>query len=522
MSDPGEEGDIFKSKPRVDRSPPRPSRINESGFISDFINVSKNCEKLGNNIKLVEEKDIAQADKTELSTTSRRKSVSFQNPTTSSTFYNPNDNSSDNLLDLGSEIQFDQGASSSFSLVNSFLDPFIGAQASFSELAHQNSSVHLSESILQNRPFTVFSLVYLSQIVCEKNGINISGALAESSNWKHVFENKYTNKNTSFETVNQTTSTVIPNEYEEMSGLNCHSIVRGIDKFCYKTREEVESFISNIELFHDLCGEADDLKLVVLKTVKSRLKAITILGNVQSFTLDQIITRIREKFKLSMTYDAAQEKLLSIQQTPKESIDIFGERVKKLLDIMNTESTDSNVDIQNAKAVMNEKLAIRKFKQNLFDSNVRMMALSVTHSDLYEAISFANEKLEEMRMSNIRQEQPKSIANTNMVNNQRKFHTAEKEKKEKMFCHICKRKNHMTRDCFSKKKNQQNDNNQSNKQNENVNKSFDGKKFNRAGKGRSMNQACGSNENESGDDTEEQIFEGEQMQLHTFGAHLNE
>lgn len=113
---------------------------------------------------------------------------------------------------------------------------------------------------------------------------------------------------------------------------------------------------ANVELYDDLCGESEELKLIVLKTVKSRLKAITILGNVQSMTLEQIITRIREKFKLSMTFDAAQEKLLAIQQTPKESIDLFGERVKKLLDIMNTERTDTNVAIQDAKSKMNEKI----------------------------------------------------------------------------------------------------------------------------------------------------------------------
>lgn len=105
--------------------------------------------------------------------------------------------------------------------------------------------------------------------------------------------------------------------------------------------------------------------------------------------------------------------------------------MKKLLDIMNTESTDTNVAIQDAKSKMNEKLAIRKFKQNLFENNVRMMALSVNHSDLYEAISFANEKSEEMRMSNIRQEQPKT--NANVINNQQKNYTAEKDKKEKMY-----------------------------------------------------------------------------------------
>lgn len=500
MSDKESDEEAFQRKPRVDRSPhKRPARVNESGFISDFINVTKNCEKLGQ-LSSEETTQTAETDQT------RRKSVSFQIPTSSSTFYNPN--TSFSLLGLDSDE-------------NSYLDPFLGAQATYSDL---DSSVRLSNTDLHNRPFTVFSLVFLCQDACAKYSIDCGRALAESSNWKHLFEARLNNNDTNNSVIQQQiltptishTPPLIPQEVEMVNDtLSVHSIVRGIDRFNSKNREEVESFIANVELFDELSGTNADLKLIVLKTVKSRLKAITILGNVQSLTLEQIIVRIREKFKLSMTFDAAQEKLLSIQQTPKESIDSYSERVKKLLDIMNTESTDTNVDIQNAKAVMNEKLAIRKFKQNLFDANVRMMALSVTHTDLYEAVSFANEKWEEMRMSNFRQEHPK----THVVNNQQKFDANDKKEKNP-FCHICKRKNHFTKDCFSKKKNQQGPD-QPNKQSENTNnKSFDGKKFNRAGKGRSMNQASGSNENEYSD-TEEQVFEGEQMQLHTFGAHLN-
>lgn len=514
MSDSDEEA--FASKPRLERSPPRASRINESGFISDFINVSKNCEKL-EKAEESSEKNITQAAQTEQS---RRKSVSFHIPTTSSTFYKPN--SSFNLLNLESDENLNANTSSASQFENSYLDPFLGAEDTFSDLA-SNSVVRLSEADLRNRPFTVFSLVFLAQNACAEHKINYSGALAESSNWKHLFEARLNTTAIDKSVIRQEiltptpiTSTVTPQEVKMVNDtLSVHSIVRGIDKFNSTSREEVESFISNVELFNDLCGTSEELKLIVLKTVKSRLKAITILGNVQSLSLVQIITRIREKFKLSMTFDAAQEKLLAIQQGPRESIDSYSERVKKLLDIMNTESTDTNDDIQNAKAKMNENLAIRKFKQNLFESNVRMMALSITHTDLYEAVSFANEKSEEMRMSNFRQEHPK----TNAMGNQPKADTA--ERRDKLFCHICKRKNHMTKDCFSKKKNQREDNGQSNGQKQNTNKSFDEKKFNRVGKGRSMNQASGSNENECNNEADEQIFEGEQMQLHTFGAHLN-
>lgn len=510
MSD--SENDIFGRKPRINRSPKKQVQEDESGIVKDFMNLSKNCEKIESNLASGES-NIAQPNQSELG---GRKSVSFQIPTTSSTLYQPADDSQINLLDFDSEINFDPN------ITSAALDPFAGAQSTYSDLA--GISFRLSESNIQNRPFPIHSLVYLAQAVCISCEIDYSTVFAESSSLKHLFINSFENRVRSNNSVNKT-ETVIQAENPEgeqqetnMTGINAHSIVRGIDKFSWKNREDVESFIANIELFDDLCGTSDDLKLIVLKTVRSRLKAITLLGNVQSLTLIQIIARIREKFKLSMTFDAAQEKLLSIQQGSKESIDNFGERVKNLLDIMNTESADTNDAIQNAKAKMNENLAIRKFKQNLFNSNVRMMALSATHSDLYEAVSFANEKLEEMRMSNVRQEQPKNSTNTLNV---QKSNTAEKDKKEKMFCHICKRKNHMTKDCFAKKNNQQNDNSQSNKQSENTNKSFDGKKFNRAGKSRSMNQASGGNANESGDDDDEQIFESEEMPLRTFGAHLN-
>lgn len=309
MSDTEKEEDIFKTKPRVERSPTRPSRINESGFVSDFINVARNCEKIDSKNPSTEKKNTTQ---TVQGDSIGRKSVSFQIPTTSSTFYGANDNSNTDLLDLESDFQFNPNSSSAFPFGNSLLDPYVGAQDTFSNLAN-NSSIHLSETDLFNRSYKIFSLVFLAQTVCTNNNIDYSGAIAESSNWKHSFEARF-NTNNSVETVNRNKITIDTFEEEEMANtLDVHSIVKGVDKFNSKNREEIESFIANVELYDDLCGDSNELKLIVLKTVKSRLKAITILGNVQSMTLEQIITRIREKFKLSMTFDAAQEKLLAIQ-----------------------------------------------------------------------------------------------------------------------------------------------------------------------------------------------------------------
>lgn len=454
---------------------------------------------------------------------SRRKSVSFNLPATSSTLYHQSDNSFENLInfDLGSE-SINLGENTGPHLDYS-LDPLLGAQLTYSELIDNNKTQVLSASDIHNRPFVVHSLVFLCENSCIRNGIDYDGVLAESSNCRRFFlaerERVDSTANNFDSNIQDQTIFVAQTQEVEMTALSVSAIIGGIDKFNPKSQEDVEAFISSVELYDDLCNENEDLKTVVLKTVRSRLKTVTKLGNVQTLTLVQIIARIKEKFKLTTSFDAAQEKLLSIQQGPKEHIEAFGERTKKLLEQMNSVSMNDNVDIQNAQAAANENLAVRKFKQNLFDKNIRMMSLSVVHTDLYDAISFATEKFEEMRLSNVRYEQPKTIANES--GGQRNAPDG-KNSSSKMYCHLCKKKNHFTRDCFLKKRNQQGVD-QPNKPNENENKSFGERKFNRAGKTRTMNQASSHNADEC-DESDARSTSSEcaqQMQLHTFGVHLN-
>lgn len=514
MSDKENNDDeIFKRKPRLARSPER-----SVWFSLPSKSPNKNSE--------AGEKDSLQIADSE---SNRRRSVSFNLPATSSTFYGQGD---DSLINFDDSVL--KNPNDNIYLQSDYsLDPFLGAQATYSDLNNIQSQV-LSESDIRDRPFAVHSLVFLTQNFCSKNKIDYTGVLAESSNLRNVFlaenESVSLTHNNSISNVQQSIvepsivavqSTVnniaIENNSEVEMALTVNSIVTGIEKFNSKSQEDIESFIASVELYDDLSGTNEECKRAVLKTVRSRLKAVTKLGNVQALSIEQIKTRIREKFKLTMSFEAAQEKLLSIQQAPKESIDTFGERTKKLLEVMNSASVNDNDDIQNAQAKMNEKLAVRKFKQNLYDQNVRMMALSVTHDDLYDAISFATEKFEEMRMSNVRQEQPKTVPKEN---NAQKNSPDEKNSKGRMFCHLCKRKNHFTRDCLLKKKNQSGDE-QSNKSSENTNKPFAEKKFNRAGKSRSMNQASGSNEYDDSDAQSSFGDGAQQMQMHTFGAHLN-
>lgn len=105
---------------------------------------------------------------------------------------------------------------------------------------------------------------------------------------------------------------------------------------------------------------------------------------------------------------------------------------------------------------MNEDLAIRKFKQNIFDEKIRIMALSTEHSSLYNAIAHASEKLEQLKSSNITQtEQRQNTANTHganknnnkntqnqAVNNAQKANANDKPKYPP--CSHCKKSNHST------------------------------------------------------------------------------
>lgn len=118
MSGNQEEEDPFKRKPRIARSPQE-----ESGLLSDFLNVSKNCKLSDDNNPSVQVKSDTQT-----SESSERKSVSFQILTTSSTFCIPDDNSIHKLLYFDTQIQHNPEANFDFQFEDSLLDPSTGVK----------------------------------------------------------------------------------------------------------------------------------------------------------------------------------------------------------------------------------------------------------------------------------------------------------------------------------------------------------------------------------------------------------
>lgn len=186
--------------------------------------------------------------------------------------------------------------------------------------------------------------------------------------------------------------------------LNISTILTGIGKFSSESQEEIKQFIANCDLYNDLAG--NDMKPIVLKVIRTRLVTVTKLGRIDTLTWTQIKAKINNAFKPEISFDAAQEKLLAIKQYSHETVEMYGDRLKKLLDAMNMASTSDNADVQEAQYTANEKLAVRKFKQNLHDPNLRMISLAVNHNNLYDAITFVDEKREELNTTNVETDDP--------------------------------------------------------------------------------------------------------------------
>lgn len=175
----------------------------------------------------------------------------------------------------------------------------------------------------------------------------------------------------------------------------------------------------------------------------------------------QIKADIKVKYRTQMTYEVAQEKLLSLQQGPKETLESYANRVRTLLDALNIVTVNDNADIQASNRMMNENLAIRKYKQNFLDRELRGMAVSADHDNLNDAIAHASSKYEQLIASNLHKKEPEkkepekkehesesknTPKQTNWKKNKGNYNN--KNKNNGNSCVHCKKTNHQSDQCF--------------------------------------------------------------------------
>lgn len=269
-------------------------------------------------------------------------------------------------------------------------------------------------------------------------------------------ENQVVNAVVSNQTVeDQIIQPIIPNDDPERQidamALTLSDVMRGIPKFL-ETDDGIQQFIAESELMYDL--SEGTVKTTALRIIKTRLATAHKLGDIGNDTWLQIKTKLREKYRNTMTYETAQERLLAIRQGPKESLETYSDRVKKLLDSLNIASVNEDPNVQSATRAMNEELAVRKFKQNIFDEKVRTMALSTDHRSLFEAIAHATQKQEQMQSSNIVKDQKTEQKEANKSqNNNGGYNNKKPQNFKKAVCLHCKKPGHSPDRCFFKPKN---------------------------------------------------------------------
>lgn len=214
--------------------------------------------------------------------------------------------------------------------------------------------------------------------------------------------------------------------------LTLSNILAGIPQFSEKSQGDIEHFIANADLIYGLCTQ--DQRNICLRVIRTRLVNAEKLGDIKQITWEEMKTKITDKYRVSIPYDTAQERLMNIKQKSKETLDAYAKRIHDLLEILNASTTHSNVETQAACRKMNEQLAVRKFKQNIYDETIRLIALASDHSSLFDAVAHAQQKLEQLQTSN--------------VSNNAKV----KESETKPRCTHCNKTNHTTDKCFYKNK----------------------------------------------------------------------
>lgn len=239
-------------------------------------------------------------------------------------------------------------------------------------------------------------------------------------------------------------------------------ISNGIPDFDPKSQETIKQFIAQVDLMYKLSPTTGD---IILAVVQAKLVMANKLTSVDDKTWAQIKIEIQTKYRTHMSFEVAQEILPSVQQGPKESHDAYANRVRSLLDSLNGATLNETAAIQNSNREMNEALAIRKYKQNIFDRELRGIALSTDHTSLAEAISHATTKFEQLMASNINKkehekkepekkesESEKSNKNSNRQSNfkynKNKQDYNSKNKNHSSQCIHCKKDNHQSEQCI--------------------------------------------------------------------------
>lgn len=131
--------------------------------------------------------------------------------------------------------------------------------------------------------------------------------------------------------------------------------------------------------------------------VKAKLKGIALTKMQPLNTLaswDDLKKRLEEKFRKPLTYEIAQDEISHIRQSRTESIDSYGNTMRLALHKLNkaSETLSNEEAARRLLREANEKLAVRKFEQGLYNHNLKLCVGARDFTTLDAAISYALQK----------------------------------------------------------------------------------------------------------------------------------
>lgn len=184
------------------------------------------------------------------------------------------------------------------------------------------------------------------------------------------------------------TTTMAANELSYTDIISAVPIFEGHQK-------DLDYFISTCSTYNEMVS--DEQKPTFISIVKAKLKGIA-LTKMQPFadlnTWELIKTRLEEKFRRPMTYETAQDELSNIRQNRTESIESYGNNIRSALLKLNKacETLTADANALRLLRAANEKLAIRKFEQGLYNGNLKICVGARDFTTLDTAITYVMQK----------------------------------------------------------------------------------------------------------------------------------
>lgn len=159
----------------------------------------------------------------------------------------------------------------------------------------------------------------------------------------------------------------------KMAKFSTTDLIHAIPQF-NGDQNEIESFISTCDLYGGMLEENQQTLFVPIVISKIKGEALLKLQPINELkTWDDIKKRLEQRLRKPISFDLAQEKINTLRQGRDETIESYGKRFKLALLTLNNASrvlTD-NENALNIIRKTNEKLAIRKFQQNMSNEKIK-------------------------------------------------------------------------------------------------------------------------------------------------------